>query len=70
MPDSRTSGLIFSVPELIDCLSSICTLVPRDLIFTGTPSRVGATRGCMLKDGNVIESDAEVIGSLVNHCVG
>src|SRR5947207_2440057 len=40
----RTSDLIFSVPELIARLSSVVTLRPGDLIFTGTPSGVGAGR--------------------------
>lgn len=35
------SDLIFSIPELISYLSSICTLYPGDLIFTGTPEGVG-----------------------------
>jgi len=68
MQDSRTSDLIFTVPELVEYLSSICTLVPGDLIFTGTPSGVGAVRGRFLKDGDVIESGAEVIGGLFNRC--
>jgi 2,4-didehydro-3-deoxy-L-rhamnonate hydrolase len=36
MQDSRTSDLIFSVPKLIECLSGIITLMPGDVIFTGT----------------------------------
>ncbi|MFD7003874.1 fumarylacetoacetate hydrolase family protein [Streptomyces mirabilis] len=38
---SSTSDLIFSVPQLIEYLSGILTLLPGDLIFTGTPSGVG-----------------------------
>jgi 2-keto-4-pentenoate hydratase/2-oxohepta-3-ene-1,7-dioic acid hydratase in catechol pathway len=38
---SSTSDLIFSVSELIEYLSGIVTLLPGDLIFTGTPSGVG-----------------------------
>ena len=44
MQDGRTSDLIFPVPKLIAHLSSVVTLHPGDLIFTGTPSGVGVGR--------------------------
>jgi len=69
MQDARSSDLIFDVPHLISYLSGICTLEPGDLIFTGTPDGVGMARGRMLRDGDVIVSGAEVIGSLRNRCV-
>lgn len=40
---STTADLIFSVPELIEYLSRIVTLLPGDLIFTGSPSGVGSS---------------------------
>src|SRR3954447_1620488 len=39
-----TSEMIFSVPELIAYISAITPLLPGDLLFTGTPSGVGARR--------------------------
>ncbi|MGI9183759.1 MAG: fumarylacetoacetate hydrolase family protein [Solirubrobacteraceae bacterium] len=39
--DSRTSDLIFECPALVDFIAQTCTLVPGDLILTGTPSGVG-----------------------------
>lgn len=69
MQESRTSNLIFSIPDLVSYLSSICTLVPGDLIFTGTPDGVGMARGRLLRAGDVIDSGAEVIGGLRNVCV-
>jgi 2-keto-4-pentenoate hydratase/2-oxohepta-3-ene-1,7-dioic acid hydratase in catechol pathway len=69
MQDGRTDDLIFTVPELVAYLSSICTLLPGDLVFTGTPSGVGAARGRFLRPGDVIESGAEIIGGLRNECV-
>ncbi|MFE2719923.1 fumarylacetoacetate hydrolase family protein [Streptomyces mirabilis] len=39
--NSSTADLVFPVPQLIEYLSSIVTLLPGDLIFTGTPSGVG-----------------------------
>lgn len=69
MQAARTSSLIFSIPVLVEYLSSICTLVPGDLVFTGTPDGVGAARGRFLRAGDVIDSGADVIGSMRNVCV-
>ncbi|MFJ3670573.1 fumarylacetoacetate hydrolase family protein [Streptomyces sp. NPDC090106] len=40
----RTSGMIFPIPRLVSYLSAFCTLLPGDLIFTGTPAGVGNRR--------------------------
>lgn len=69
MQDARTDDLIFSVPEIIEYLSAICTLSDGDIIFTGTPSGVGASRGRFLAAGEVVDSGAEIIGNLHNRCV-
>ena len=69
MQDARSSQLIFSIPTLVAYLSSICTLYPGDVIFTGTPSGVGMARGRFLAVGEVIVSGADVIGELRNTCV-
>ena len=69
MQEARTSELIFSIPTLVAYLSSICTLYPGDLIFTGTPSGVGMARGRYLAPGETITSHADVIGELRNTCV-
>ncbi len=44
MQKSRTSDMVFSVPRLIAELSAILPLLPGDVIFTGTPAGIGATR--------------------------
>jgi 2-keto-4-pentenoate hydratase/2-oxohepta-3-ene-1,7-dioic acid hydratase in catechol pathway len=44
LQDSRTSRMIYDVPELLVRLSAICTLLPGDLIFSGTPAGVGNAR--------------------------
>lgn len=67
--EARTTDLIFDVPHLISYLSSICTLSPGDIIFTGTPDGVGSASGRFLQPGDVIDSGAEIIGSLRNTCV-
>ena len=69
MQDSRSSKLIFAIPTLVAYLSSICTLEPGDLIFTGTPDGVGMARGRFLAAGDVVTSGAEGIGELRNTCV-
>ncbi len=69
MQDARTNDLIFDVAHLVSYLSSICTLAPGDIIFTGTPDGVGMARGRFLQPGEVIDSGAEIIGTLSNRCV-
>jgi 2-keto-4-pentenoate hydratase/2-oxohepta-3-ene-1,7-dioic acid hydratase in catechol pathway len=67
---SRTSNLIFSVDELIHRLSSMLTLLPGDLIFTGTPAGVGAGRDPVrsLRPGDVLESSIPGVGRMRNRC--
>lgn len=62
----RTSQLIFSVPDLIHRLSEVVELYPGDLIFTGTPSGVGAGRKPprFLKTGDVLRSSISGVGEL------
>jgi 2,4-diketo-3-deoxy-L-fuconate hydrolase len=68
---SRTSDLIFGVDALIQHLSSITPLLPGDLIFTGTPSGVGATRTPprFLAPGDELVSTIEGIGTIHTHLV-
>ena len=70
MQQSNTSEMIFSVAELISRLSHSFTLVPGDVIATGTPLGVGAFRTPprFLGEGDVVEVAVEGIGSLVNIC--
>ncbi len=57
----RTSDLIFDVPEVVRFISQWVTLVPGDIIFSGTP---GETR--RMKAGDVVEVVIEGIGTLSN----
>jgi 2-keto-4-pentenoate hydratase/2-oxohepta-3-ene-1,7-dioic acid hydratase in catechol pathway len=70
MQEGRTRDMIFAVPELIAYLARHCTLMPGDLIFTGTPAGVGSVRQRYLGAGDEIRSTIEGIGTLVNRCVG
>jgi len=69
--ESTTQQLIFSIPQLIAHLSTIMTLKPGDLIFTGTPPGVGAARKPprFLQNGDVCTVEVPQIGRLTNRCV-
>lgn len=70
MQDSRTDQLIFRIPELIEFITRAFTLLPGDIILTGTPPGVGAFRRppIFLKDGDVVTVEVEGIGALTNPC--
>ena len=72
LQDSSTKQLIFKIDELIAYVSQVCTLLPGDVIFTGTPPGVGAARKppLYLKPGDVAEVEIERLGTLRNSCVG
>jgi 2,4-diketo-3-deoxy-L-fuconate hydrolase len=69
--DARTSDLIFSVSRLVAELSAVLPLLPGDVLFTGTPSGIGATRQPprFLQPGQVLETWIEGIGTIRNRCV-
>ncbi len=71
MQKARTSYLIISVPQLIAKMSAVVTLLPGDIIFTGTPAGVGMGREPQrwLAPGDEIVSYVEGIGELRQRCV-
>ena len=66
--DDRTSRLIFGFRYLINYISTFTTLMPGDVIVTGTPTGAGARFDPprYLKPGDVVEIEAEGIGTLRN----
>ena len=66
--NSNTKNLIFNVPKVISFLSQGVTLLPGDLIPTGTPAGVGFRRSppVFLKDGDECVCEVEGIGALRN----
>ena len=67
MQNASTEDMVFSVAELIEYLSSGLTLLPGDLISTGTPAGVAVFSGMpYLKDGDVVEAAVQGIGTLRN----
>ena len=65
----NTNDLIFDIPYIISYVSEFITLEPGDLIFTGTPAGIGATQGKLLKDGDILSTTIEGIGTMENKCV-
>ena len=66
--DDRTSRMIFSFRKIINYISTFTTLVPGDVIVCGTPTGAGARFDppIWLKPGDVVEVEAEGIGTLRN----
>ncbi|WP_428391256.1 fumarylacetoacetate hydrolase family protein [Lichenicoccus sp.] len=66
--DASTSDLLFDVATLIALLSEAFTLVPGDLIVTGTPAGVGAAREppLFMKAGDICEVEMDGLGVLQN----
>jgi 2-keto-4-pentenoate hydratase/2-oxohepta-3-ene-1,7-dioic acid hydratase in catechol pathway len=58
---SRTSKLVFNVPHLISFITRAMTLLPGDIISTGTPAGIGP-----MSPGDTIEVRIEKVGSLIN----
>ena len=69
--ESTTGDLIFDIPALIEWLSRGMTLLPGDIISTGTPSGVGFARTPpeFLKPGDVVACEVEGIGRISNRVV-
>jgi len=59
---TRTSDLIFPIDVLVSFISNVMTLLPGDVIATGTPSGIGP-----MKPGDVVEVKIEGIGTLRNY---
>jgi len=58
---SNTNDLLFGIPKLINFISDIMTLLPGDIISTGTPSGIG-----QMSPGDVVEIKIENVGTLRN----
>lgn len=62
--DGRTSDMVFPVPTIIEYVSSFMTLLPGDVILTGTPDGVGP-----MQEGDSVSVTVEGIGTLTNSVV-
>ena len=73
MQDSNTSDLIFGIPYLVHYVSQFMTLLPGDVISTGTPQGVGLGQKpnpVYLKPGDVVELGIEGLGSQRQEAAG
>jgi len=61
---TNTDDLIYPIPELINFISNVMTLLPGDIIATGTPSGIGP-----MYPGDTVEIKIEPIGTLKNHVI-
>jgi 2-keto-4-pentenoate hydratase/2-oxohepta-3-ene-1,7-dioic acid hydratase in catechol pathway len=64
--DRNHRGLIFPIDDLVARLSEVCTLLPGDLVFTGTPAGVGngARRPRYLQPGETLVSRLDGVGEI------
>ena len=66
--DASTADLVFDIATLVVFISEFTTLLPGDILVTGTPAGVGAARKppLFMKDGDVCEVEIEGLGVLRN----
>lgn len=71
LQNSNTAHMIFKIPYLIKYLSEAFTLLPGDVIISGTPHGVGVFRSppVWLKDGDEVAVEVQGLGQLTNRCV-
>jgi len=69
--ESNTRQLIFDCFQMVETLSTVCTLEPGDVISTGTPAGVGAARRPprFLVPGDVVRVEIERIGRIENRVI-
>jgi acylpyruvate hydrolase len=66
LQQGTTANLIFGPAEVVAWLSRTMTLLPGDIIATGTPAGVGVAQGRFLRDGDKVEVEIDGLGTLVN----
>ena len=69
MQDESTKDMIFDVARIVAHCSAVATLLPGDLVLTGSPAGNGLAHGRLLRPGDLMESTIAGLGSQANHCV-
>lgn len=64
--DGTTADMIFGVAETIAWLSRTMTLLPGDIIATGTPAGIGGLKGIFLRDGDTVSVAVDGLGAVSN----
>ncbi|NHT16112.1 fumarylacetoacetate hydrolase family protein [Cellulomonas sp. IC4_254] len=67
--DWTTGDMIYGIDDQIAYLSQVMTLMPGDILLTGTPSGIAAPTGRWLKAGDVVRAEIEGLGALENRVV-
>jgi len=66
---ARTDDLIYDIFEQIEYLTTVMTLMPGDILATGTPAGIGAPTQNWLRPGDVVRATVEGLGSIENTIV-
>lgn len=69
MQDESTKDMIFDVSRIIAHCSQVATLLPGDLVLTGSPAGNGLAHGRLLRPGDLMESAISGLGAQANRCV-
>ena len=64
--EGTTSEMIFGIAETIAWLSRTITLLPGDIIATGTPAGIGGPKGLFLRDGDTVAVEVDGLGAIMN----
>jgi 2-keto-4-pentenoate hydratase/2-oxohepta-3-ene-1,7-dioic acid hydratase in catechol pathway len=64
--EGSTANMIFGIAETVAWLSRTMTLLPGDIIATGTPAGVGGPKGLFLRDGDTVSVEVDGIGAVTN----
>jgi 2-keto-4-pentenoate hydratase/2-oxohepta-3-ene-1,7-dioic acid hydratase in catechol pathway len=64
--EGNTSEMIFGIAETIAWLSRTMTLLPGDIIATGTPAGIGGPKGLFLRDGDSVSVEVDGLGTVTN----
>ncbi|UDY23445.1 fumarylacetoacetate hydrolase family protein [Nocardioides sp. Kera G14] len=67
--DWPTNDMIYNIYEQIAYLTQVFTLMPGDILATGTPSGIGAPTGNFLKVGDVVRAEIQGLGAIENRVV-
>lgn len=67
--DWRTDDMIYDIYEQIAYLTQVMTLMPGDVLATGTPAGIGAPTGNFLRVGDVVRAEIDGLGAIENRVV-
>jgi 2-keto-4-pentenoate hydratase/2-oxohepta-3-ene-1,7-dioic acid hydratase in catechol pathway len=69
MQDESTKDMLFDVARIVAHCSTVATLLPGDLVLTGSPAGNGLPRGRLLRAGDVLDSAITGLGAQANRCI-